>query len=291
MELTIKQFEAQPPIEWNYPEIKAWALEQKQFFETVVYTDDDIAQAKQDRADLNRMAKVISGRRIEISREWNKPLEEFVTQAKEIEQILADAAKSCDKPIKEWEERKKADKEEAILAMYGEIEGRPEWLPVDKIWNPKWLNATTSMKSIKDEITARITEINQNVATLQNLGEFAFEATEVYKTTLDMAKAILEGQRLADIQRRKLEEEQRRKDAEARIAAEREARRQQEALDAMNAQQMQPEPDYSQDVDIQPVGPMPEFAQWVSFAALITSEQGKLLKQFCIDNGIQLRRI
>ena len=66
--------------------------------------------------------------------------------------------------------------------------------------------------------------IGNDIATINNLPEFSFEAREVYVKTLDIAKAIKEGQRLAEIQKRKnaYEEEQQKKveEEEAAKAAE-----------------------------------------------------------------------
>ena len=73
-------------------------------------------------------------------------------------------------------------------------------------------------------------KIGNDIAAVNALPEFSFEALEVYKNTLDVSKAIQEGHRLADIQRRKAEyeakrkaEEEARKEAEAKAAAQRAA--------------------------------------------------------------------
>ena len=47
------------------------------------------------------------------------------------------------------------------------------------------------MKSIQEAIDERLLQVGKDIATLSTLPEFGFEATEVYKTTLDVNKAIM----------------------------------------------------------------------------------------------------
>ena len=77
-------------------------------------------------------------------------------------------------------------------------------------------------------------QIGTDVVTISKLPEFKFEAMEVYRKTLDMNQAIQEGQRLADIQKRKLEAE--------RMEAERKAREAEEAAKQQTAAEQKEEP-------------------------------------------------
>lgn len=78
-------------------------------------------------------------------------------------------------------------------------------------FDSRWLNKTTSMRSIEDVMNAFITSVEKDVDTLSKLPEFGFEALEVYKSTLDINRALNEGQRLAEIQRKKQNTKQNRK--------------------------------------------------------------------------------
>ena len=46
-------------IEWNYEELKAEIAERVQHYETLVYTDETIKEAKADRANLNKLKKAL----------------------------------------------------------------------------------------------------------------------------------------------------------------------------------------------------------------------------------------
>ena len=106
--------------------------------------------------------------------------------------------------LKAAEEQRKATKRSEIGSLFTTIE-HPDWLKSERIFNEKWLNATYKMQDIKDELTMQMAIINKNVETLKAMPEFGFEALEEYKRTLDFNQAIAEGQRLADLQKRKEE--------------------------------------------------------------------------------------
>ena len=183
--------------------------------------------------------------------------------------------------MKEYEQAKKDEKAQEIRTYFDGIEGKPEWLEIGQIWDSKWLNASKSMKSIRDEIDAALAGIQKDLASLSEIADFGFEATEVYKTTLDINKALAEGMRLSEIQKRKEAEAVRKAELEAQQQEERRIAEEERAAQAWQEPQpvMAAEPQQM------------EFPQWVPFRALITTEQGARLAAFCKENGIRIERI
>lgn len=284
MELEIKQITMPEKIECNYEELKQWIAERSAEYASIVYTDDDIQQAKNDRANLNRLKNALNDRRIQIEKEYMQPFQEFKSQINELIKLIDEPARLIDQRIKEYEKAKQDEKakkiEEAFLAM----EDRPDWVEIGMIWDKKWLNASKSMKSILEEISERIQKINSDLHTLSTLKDFGFEATEEYKRSLDINRAMSEGMRLADIQRRKEEEEARRAEEERQRQAQEQLRRERMEEQVRLVQEKQENPDgFYVEQEPKP--------QWVSFQALITAQQGRALKQFCDANGIQIRPI
>ena len=106
------------------------------------------------------------------------------------------------------------------------------------------------------------------------------EATEVYKTTLDINKALNEGRRLSEIQKRKAEHEA----EQARLKAEAEAKKQEEFI-----------PPIADDKPFeQCINPPVEEApakQWVSFSALLSTEDALALKAFFESRQIEFKAI
>ena len=278
MELKINDYQLPQPIEFNYEEIKAWVQEQTEAYKGMIYDDTQISQAKSDRANLRRTSKLLNDRRISLEKEYMQPFFEFKEKINDLIKLIDAPANLIDQRIKEFEEQKREEKREQIGEMFDGIEQKPDWLKLEQIWNPKWLNATTSMKSISREISGSIEAITENMNSLNSIEGFAFEAKEVYKQTLDMPRAIAEGRRLQDIQKRKEEEE-------ARKAAE--AERQKKVDSIIN----NPTSQIINRAEAREAEEKAQMATWVSFRALLTMEQAKDLKQFFGERGIRFEPI
>jgi len=293
MQLKVNEVEIPKKIDFNYTELKQELTEKVQMYETLVYTDDQIKQAKTDKANLNKLKKALNDERIRREREYMAPFNEFKAQINEIIGIIDKPIAIIDKQVKEAEEQKKLEKAHAIEELFEEMT-KPEWVKLEAIYNSKWLNATSSMKSIREEIESRLEQINNDLATLSNLPEFGFEATEVYKVTLDINKAVNEGKRLAEIQKRKEEQERLKAEAEARAKEEAAARAEAEA----KAQEEKPKTEeigskVEENVEIEDIKTTNEInnAQWVSFSAKLTIAQARELKEFFDSRNIEFKAI
>ena len=208
MELKVQKPTFPEVIEFNFDELKQEITNRASYYVNLVYTDSQIPDAKKDRAALNKFAKALSDERIKIKKECLKPYEDFEKKIKELDGIVSTAIKNIDDQVKAHEENEKAKKLD-IIKKYWQSCTPPFPIEFEKIFNEKWLNATVSMKTIETEIELKIKQIESDIITIAKLPEFAFEAMEEYRQTLDLATAISEGQRLAEIQKRKAEAEER----------------------------------------------------------------------------------
>jgi DNA (cytosine-5)-methyltransferase 1 len=298
MELKMQEFQFPETIKFNFEELKKEITDKAELYKNMVYSDDTIKDAKSDKAALNKFVKVLEDKRIAVKKQCLQPYEEFEKQVKELVSIVDEPIKLIDGQIKEYEEKKKAEKLDKIKEFW-ETTTHPDWLTCKMIFDQKWLNATTSMKKIHESITERLENIAVNLDTLESLPQFSFEAIEVYKETLDINKAIAEGQRLADIQKRKQEAEaakaaeEARKAAETAVTQEEIAQSRQEYIDAASANGVHPTvtmpPEVSgstPDDDVVTPGVF-----WVKFEALLTVEQSEKLKKFFEAEGIEFRAI
>lgn len=263
-------------ITFNYEELKAEIAEKAKLYETLVYTEKNIGDAKNDRASLNKLKKALNDERLRREREFMAPFEDFKTKVNEIIKIIDKPVAIIDKQVKDFEEQEKQKKSDEIRALYAEGRKHPEWLKIDQIWNEKWLNKSVSMAAVEAEIAERVDKIIGDMATLENLGGFAFEAMETYKQTLDLGRAIAEGQRLADIQKRKEEAEAKKAEEAAKRAEEPKA-----APTPAPTPAPQPAPEKKEE----PQG------QWVKFEARLTREQAFALRDFFTAQGIEFRAI
>lgn len=204
MELRVEEYQLPEELKFNFEELKTELAEKVKTYETMVYTDDQIKEAKTDRANLNKLKKALNDERIRREREYMEPFNQFKEKINDIISIIDKPIAVIDKQIKAADDKRKADKQLEIGSLFV-VKRFPDWVRIDMIQDPSWLNATTSMKQIEDNLDGWKNRISEELKTIEGLQEFSFEATEVYKKTLDMAKAIAESQRLADIQKRKEE--------------------------------------------------------------------------------------
>lgn len=275
MELRVEEYQLPEELKFNFEELKTELAEKVKTYETMVYTDDQIKEAKTDRANLNKLKKALNDERIRREREYMEPFNQFKEKINDIISIIDKPIAVIDKQIKAADDKRKADKQLEIGSLFV-VKRFPDWVRIDMIQDSSWLNATTSMKQIEDNLDGWKNRISEELKTIEGLQEFSFEATEVYKKTLDMAKAIAEGQRLADIQKRKKEAEE----AAARMKAEAEARR---AEAEAKKQQEEAEKQEAPKEDAP--------ASWIKFEALLTVENAGKLRQFFISNGIEFKAI
>lgn len=290
MELQVKEFTLPEVIEFNYEELKEAIKAKTKYYETLVYTDEQIADAKSDRADLNKFKKSLNDERLRREREYLEPFNDFKKKINELIAIIDKPVGVIDAQIKAYEDEKR-NKKLADISNFFENELRedittipPEWLKLTQILDNRWLNASVSMTAVKKEIREKIGQINESLATLANLKEFGFEATEEYKRSLDLNKALNEGKRLADIQARKAEAE--------RMRAEEEAAR--EAAEKVRAAAIEAEataPTACQPAEPVDVWEEPEVKrQWVSFSAYMSVEEASKLAAFFMDNKISFKK-
>lgn len=287
MELKINEVILPEQITFNYEELKCELQEKVSHYETLVYTDEQIQEAKKDKANLNKMKKALNDERIRREKEYMQPFNDFKSKVNEIISIIDKPIAVIDSQVKSYEEQKKQEKKNAIRDMWCNTEVIDGRLTFDKIFNEKWLNASVSMKSIQTEMVESIKKFNDDMATLANLPEFGFEATEVYISTLDMNKAISEAQRMSQIAKAKAEheaelarlrEEESKAKAEAAVTQKEQIPGQIEFTDAKSFEEcMNP-----------PVEPT---KQWIKFAALVTVEQAKELKRFFDDRNIEFKAV
>ena len=282
MELKMQEVQFPQVIQFNFAELKEEITAKAELYKNMVYTEDTIKEAKADKASLNKFIKVLEDKRKDVKKQCLQPYEDFEKQIKELVAIVNEPVQLIDSQVKAYDEKRKAEKLDQIKAIWEESD-HPEWLSCNMIFDNRWLNVTFSLKQVQDAITERLTQINTELTTLNSLTEFAFEAVEVYKNTLDVNRAIAEGQRLADIQKRKQEEAMRKAAAEA---AEKEAEIRQAEIEpevitpAEPVAMIEPDPE-----------PADASATWIRFEACMTTEQAYKLKHFFEEEGIQFRQI
>lgn len=283
-------------IEWNHEEIKAEVAEKVAHYNTLVYTDEQIKDAKADRATLNKFVTVLEDKRKEVKKQCLAPYEEFEKKLKEITAIVQEPISLIDKQVKGYEEKCKADKMEAIKELFTKV-GFQTFVTLDKIFNQKWLNASVKLSSIEQEMNDLKYQIGTDIAAINMIPEFAFEALEVYKTTLNLPKALEEAHRMSEIAKakaaqeselkRQAEEQQRlKKEAEEKAKLEAEAFAMNPPVEAVEPEQIEITDEQSFDKVVNDMN-----KQWISFSAFLSVEDALALKEFFDSRNIDFKAI
>lgn len=278
MELKVNEYQLPEQILFNYEELKAELTEKVQHYETLVYTDDQIKEAKADRATLNKLKKALSDERICRESEYMQPFNEFKSRINEIISIIDKPVAVIDKQIKEYEDTKKQEKLEEIKKLWSEMEA-PDGMTLDKVFNDRMLNSSFNMKHVKQCFIDAIDRFNRDMAVLVNLPEYSFEAQQEYISSLDLSKAMNEANRLSRLAKQKAEYE-----------AEQERLRAEEEKKAV--QPVVPDVDADSVSKVEKVTPDPiPTKQWVAFQALLSTEDALALKEFFNSRNIEFKAV
>lgn len=288
MEFKMNEYELPAKIGFNFEELKQELTNKIHMYETLVYTDEQIKEAKTDKANLNKMKKALNDERIKREKEYMQPFNEFKAQVNEIISIIDKPIMVIDKQIKEYEEKQKQDKLEKINELMKIAEAKlPDeiHIPID----PKWLNATVTMKSIQTAIDDATDKIIADMDTLSDLPEYSFEAQQVYKNTLDIRKALEEAHRMSDIAKKKAEQEER-------------LRAEQERLKEVAAQAIEPKveefiPPVDElkafeavvDENFIPTFPKEPEKEWLVIKAKVSASDKEMIEQYFRNNGIEFK--
>lgn len=190
-----------PPITWNYLEVKQWVEDGLQAYKGRVYTNDTITEAKKDRANLNKLATAIDAKRKEMKAMYLAPYEQFEAEAKELVNMIKTVSAEIDAQVKAYDDFRKAEKQQFIEEqLYKPLIGDlAELVPYKKLHNPKWLNVTTSMGTVSDELARMVEEIENGLKAIDRLNidaDIAERVKSVFLQNFDLAAAIAENDRI-----------------------------------------------------------------------------------------------
>ena len=110
-------------IDWNFEELKKEVAEKASEYLNLVYSDDQIKEAKKDRADLNKFKQALDKKRKEVKAQVMDPYKDFEVKIKELVGIVDKAVDNIDSQIKGYEEGLRQEKEKRCKEIYAECVG------------------------------------------------------------------------------------------------------------------------------------------------------------------------
>jgi hypothetical protein len=179
----------------NLEVLKKELEKELEHFRQLPITRDNISELRNARARLNKASEAFNKRRLELQRSYNEPFLVFKQEVDGIMNQIQNVLTPLDNEIKSFEDKDKFDKKEKIVKYYTDKYRFPI-VPLDKIFDEKWLNYGVSMERIQTEIIERITQIETSLTLMDRMGEtrpdFAKELKTEYLLSLDFNVALAE---------------------------------------------------------------------------------------------------
>lgn len=177
----------------NAKDIKAYVEEKLKEYSVDNYAGD-AKQAAKDKAEINAAIKTLNDRRIALEKEWNMPFAEFKNIISETCDMMKTASGKLDFIVKAREEEEKAQKKAQIIELWN---GKNfNLVPLDRIFNAKWLNKTTKLAAVDAEIDTIIKNITGDLASLDAFGEDTAILKDLYLSTLNLQQTLNKGAEL-----------------------------------------------------------------------------------------------
>jgi hypothetical protein len=208
-------------IGFNFEEIKERLNSELEVYKNMIFTEDSKTEAKKTIASLRKLKKSVNDKKLEVKKSFMIPYTNFEAQVKELDKLIDEPINFINEQVEEFERRRVEEKKSLISEIYTEIMAEHEeaigYLPLQRIYDSKWENATTTKKAITDAITERVDHVEKDLGIIRSMGsEFEDKGIEKYKATLELSDAI---EVMNQYQKQK-EEILRRQEEEARKASE-----------------------------------------------------------------------
>ena len=200
-------------IDWNFEELKQEITVKANDYMNLVYSNEQMKEAKKDRANLRKFVTALEDKRKEIKRQVMIPYSDFEKKEKELVAIVNQAVSNIDTQVKGYEEGLRQAKLEKVKEIYVEAIGDIDrTIPFEKIFKDSWLNVSTTLKSITEEIEEIRDKVDSDFKVINtDASPYVFEMKEEYLKNFDLTAAMAVKQNLEETERKKAEFEAERK--------------------------------------------------------------------------------
>lgn len=220
-------------IGFNFEEIKEKLNSELEIYKNMIFTEDSKTEAKKTIASLRKLKKSVNDKKLEVKKSFMIPYTNFEAQVKELDNLIDEPINFINNQVEEFERKRVEEKKSLISEIYTEIMAEHEeasgYLPLQRIYDSKWENATTTKKAITEAIAERVDHVEKDLGIIRSMGsEFEDKGIEKYKATLELSDAI----EIMNQYQKQKEEILRRQEEEAKRKAEEEARKASEVSSA-----------------------------------------------------------
>lgn len=210
----------------NFEELKTALKTELEVYKNMVFTEESKPEARKTVANLRKLKKSMNDKKLEVKKNFMVPYTDFEAQVKELDKLIDEPINFISGQIEEFERKRVEERKKLISDIYTEIitehDTVTEYLPLQRIYDSKWENSTTTKKAIKEGIMKHVEHVEKDLATIHSMeSEFEDKGIAKYKTTLELSDAFTT---MNQYQKQK-EDILRRQEEEARRVAEEEKRK------------------------------------------------------------------
>lgn len=211
-------------IQTNFNEIEKQLVIEMSQYDNVVFTEDTKAGAKKTVAGLRKLKKSIEDSDKEVKAQWMEPYNQFHARVKQMTALVDKPINHINGQIEAFEDKRIKERQVEIEKIYmEEIGDMADFLPLYRLQEDKWSNASVSVKPIRKAISEAIAGARAGKAAIEAMQSDAVpDALRKFQATLSLPDALAyinryETQKAETLRK---EEERRRQEEERRHQAE-----------------------------------------------------------------------
>lgn len=280
----------------NEEQLKMLVDKTTKHYESLVFDNSNIPEAKKARADLNKVAAMLDDQRKAVKKSYNEPLKAFEDKMKGYTSQIKATSNDINQSVQAFEDKEKEKRLKKINELIDEMSPNYEVEAAEVEVNPSWLNATSfttrgepnrkTLETIAETMTFIATKkkrIADDKAVVANYAKAVGLDMESWINLVDHDKTtpeIMKEMDKAVVARREREE------SEERERAQREEY--EEAMRKLREQQVDDVLIDSETGEVLNNSTVEEKEEMITVTLKLTAPESKLrlLNQYIIDNGI-----
>ena len=190
----------------NLSDVKRWVMAQTEKYDHIVLDESQTAWAKADIAKLRKLARAIDESRLDVKRQWMRPYNDFDAQCKEIQAILDAKISGMDAQVKAFDNAKREAKKAELQVFFAQqAKEAQQFIEFSDVFDPKWLNATTTLDKAKSEMEESLARYREDVRALDEMcaklsSSGAFALREKYRESKSLHVAMSFFNRMLEVE-------------------------------------------------------------------------------------------
>lgn len=155
----------------NEKELKDRVTKSLAKYQNLIITADNVKDAKDARAELNKLDKQINDTKIAIHNKFDEPYNVFNEVIKGLRKQVSDTVEPISAGIKELDEQEREARRQAVLADIKEMAPKYEVKPDDIEFDESWLNKSLSKIKLHEAIAGEMKAVKQQQDQLAETSE------------------------------------------------------------------------------------------------------------------------